>query len=265
MRMTAMSLMVVLLAGTGLAAAPGNDGPMQGLERSTERGAARLARDFDFNKDGKVTRAEMNNMLGYRFASVTHKGRTMTLEQFLIQRANQFKKTNEAMFHRLDWNTDGKLVLAEYGAGQRVRFVSLDREGAGFVSCAMHQIAANGMGGRGGRAGLGGFCRDNDVDMDGRVTRGELDSAIAKRFAQAANGAQTLTMEKFISAEERRYANANVRLFRKLDLDDDGLLTISEFAAVDQQLFAKLDRNKDGQLTPAELQARQSRKKDQNT
>jgi len=250
----ALALGAVLMAGTAGAAGTANDGPMQGLERTTERGAERLMRDYDLNKDGRVTRAEMNNVLGYRFALATHHGPTMSLEQFMAERAGEFRKSNEAMFHRLDWNGDGRLTLAEYGAAQRVRFVSLDREGVGFVACAARDQAV-----RGGNGRLAGFCRDNDTNMDGRVTRAELDSAIAKRFAQCGGGAPTLTLAQFVSGEEERFATANVRLFRRLDTDEDGLLTIQEFAATDEALFAKLDRDHDGVLTPAELQARTAR------
>jgi hypothetical protein len=68
-----------------------------------------------------------------------------------------------------------------------------------------------------------------------------------------------LTLAQFVSGEEERFATANVRLFRRLDTDEDGLLTIQEFAATDEALFAKLDRDHDGVLTPAELQARTAR------
>lgn len=263
MRTVAWALGAVLMAGVAVAAGNNsgaqNDGPMQGLERSSERSAVRMVRDFDINKDGRVTRAEMNNILGYRFAVAAHQGPTMSLEQFMAERAVEFRKSNEAMFHRLDWNGDGKLTLTEYGAAQRIRFVQLDRDGAGFVSCSMRDQASGGS--SGGRGGLSGFCRDNDTNMDGRVMRTELDAAIAKRFAQSASGAQMLNLVQFVTGEEERYAIANVRLFRRLDTDEDGLLSITEFAAQDEAMFDKLDKNHDGVLTPAELQPRNGRSK----
>ncbi len=256
----AWALGAVLMAGAAVAAGNNsevqNDGPMQGLERSTERGAVRLERDFDVNKDGRVTRAEMNNVLGYRFAAATRHGPTMSLEQFMAERTAEFRKSNEAMFHRLDWNGDGKLTLAEYGAAQRVRFVQLDRDGAGFVACSVRDQATSN-----GRGGLSGFCRDNDTNMDGRVTRAELDAAIAKRFAQSSGGGQMMNLTQFVAGEEERYGIANVRLFRRLDTDEDGLLNLTEFAAQDEAMFDKIDKNHDGVLTPAELQPRNGRSK----
>lgn len=261
MNRTGLIMSAVLMAGASWAAGdkPANEGPMPGLERTSERGAVRMSRDFDLNKDGRVTRAEMNNVLGYRFASATHKGPTMSLEQFMAERTAEFRKSNEAMFHRLDWNGDGKLSLAEYGAAQRVRLVQLDRDGAGFVSCSVRDLALGGS-----SRGVSGFCRDNDTNMDGRVTRTELDAAIAKRFAQSAAGGQTLALEAFVKGEEERYATANVRLFRRLDSDEDGLLSIKEFAAQDEALFDRIDKNHDGVLTPAELQPRTTRAKGGN-
>ncbi|MDR3527961.1 MAG: hypothetical protein P4L57_11855 [Rhizomicrobium sp.] len=225
-----------------------NDGPMQGLERSVERGAERLLRQFDLNKDGKVTRDEMNRTIGARFAAATHHTPGMSVEQFIAARAAEFYPANEAMFHRLDWNGDGKLTLAEYAAPQHIRFVELDRTGAGYVFCGVSDPLA-----RSGRAGLAGFCRENDLDMDGRVTRGELDQAISKRFIAGAGKTQTMTVQQFIASEEQRYLPVNVRLFRRLDQDGDGLLTIQEYASSEVTLFARLDKNGNGVLEPSEL------------
>jgi len=250
-------LTIALLVGAALtiganaqtaASGQANDGPMQGLERSNERGAERLLRQFDLNKDGKVGRDEMNRTIGARFAAATHHLPGMSVEQFIAARAAEFLPANEAMFHRLDWNGDGKLTLAEYAAPQHIRFVELDRTGAGYVFCGVSDPLA-----RSGRAGLAGFCRENDLDMDGRVTRTELDQAIAKRFAAGAGKTQTMTLTQFVASEEQRYLPVNVRLFRRLDQDGDGLLTIQEYASNEVTLFARLDKNGNGVLEPSEL------------
>jgi len=227
---------------------------MQGLERTSERSAERLQRQFDFNKDGRVTRAEMNSILGARFVAFTHHAPTMSLEQFIAARASEFRPANEAMFHRLDWNGDGKLTLAEYAAPQHIRFVELDRAGVGYVFCGIADPLA-----RNGRAGLAGFCRENDLDMDGRVTRAELDQAISKRFAASAGRSQSMVLAQFITSEEQRYLPVNVRVFRRLDVDGDGLLTIREYAAAETVLFAKLDKNGNGVVEPNELHPHQTR------
>ncbi|NIK89930.1 hypothetical protein FHS83_003248 [Rhizomicrobium palustre] len=260
--MTSKRLVLSIVFGAGLAVSASaqpsgnaqNDGPMQGLERSSERGAERMLRNFDTNKDGRVTRAEMNNILGARFAAATRHQAGMSIEQYIAARAAEFRPANEAMFHRLDWNGDGKLTLAEYVAPQHIRFVELDRNGQGYVFCGVSD-----GGGRSGRAGLAGFCRENDLDMDGKVTRGELDTAIAKRFAAGAGKGQTMVLTQFVASEEQRYLPVNVRGFRRLDQDGDGLLSIHEYAGSEIAQFAKLDKNGNGILEPNELHPRQMR------
>lgn len=229
-----------------------SDGPLQGVERTAERGADRLQREFDRNKDGRVTQDEMNRTLGWRFATTTHRGTKMTMDQFMELRANAFRQTNDATFRRLDWNGDGKLTLAEFAAPQHVRFVAMDRDGTGHIWCALRD-------GGSGRAGLSRFCTDNDANMDGQVTRAELDASLAKRFSLATGGAQTMTATQFAVSEQHRFATANARTFRRLDADRDGLLTIREFADAELTLFARLDKNKDRVLTPDELRARYAR------
>ena len=215
-----------------------------------ERSADRLQRDFDRNGDGRVTHDEMNRTIGWRFAEATHHAAGMTFDQFLEVRADEFRQHNAETFRGLDWNADGKLTLTEFAASQRARFMSLDRDGVGYVSCA------SGRNGGSWRGGLSAFCADNDTNMDGRVTRTELDAAVAKRFAQAAGGANAMSLGQFQVGEQQRFAVANARAFRRLDVDEDGSLTVQEFGGSDLKTFVRLDKNKDGVLTADELHPR---------
>lgn len=229
------------------------DGPMQGLERLSERGAERLLRRYDINHDGKIPRAEMYGVIGARFAAATRRAAEMSIEQFVAARAAEYRPSNEAMFQRLDWNGDSKLTLAEYTAPQHIRFVGLDPKGKGFIFCGYDPAQ------RGGRGGLAGFCRENDLDMDGRVTRAELDQALTKRFSTGAGKGQTMTKTQFVQSEEQRYLPVNVRQFHRLDQDGGGTLTIQEYAAAEITLFARLDKNGNKVLEPAELRPKQTR------
>ncbi len=249
---TALLLGVVAVMSAPAIAQSAGDGPMQGIERTNDRGSDRVEREFDVNKDGRVTHDEMNRKIGARFAAATRHSSKMSMDVFLVVRADSFRASNDAMFRRLDWNGDGKLSLAEFAAAQRVRFAALDREGAGSVSCVT-------MRGQFGRGGLSRFCTDNDLNLDGRVTRTELDSAIAKRFSQATGGAQGMSAAQFSLSEQQRFALSNARTFRRLDEDGDGMLTVQEFGGDELRLFAKLDKNRDGVLGPAELHAQLSR------
>jgi len=269
----------ILLGGTGLAVAqmdgpPPPDGPMQGLMHR-DRLDDRLLADFDTNHDGKITHAEFNSVLGSRFAAATHGAKTMTQDQFLALHQADFQKHAAEMFHRIDWNGDGRLTLEEFAAPQRAHFEMMDRDGSGTVSCSPIVHAdyrpdgppagdRGGWQGHGGHRGPGGkrgvsgfgrarFCKDADLSRDGKVTRAEFDSITAKEFSAATAGGATMSLAQFTAFEAVRYGETNATMFKRLDKDGDGSLTLAEFAAPPEKLFARLDRNHDGVITADEM------------
>ncbi|HVE05580.1 MAG TPA: EF-hand domain-containing protein [Rhizomicrobium sp.] len=265
----------LLLAVTGVAFAqidgpPPPDGPMQGLLHHG-RAADRLLREFDTNHDGKITHAEFNNVLGARFAAATHGAKQMTADQFMAMHQADFAKHTAEMFRRADWNGDGRLTLEEFAAPQRAHFEMMDQEGTGTVYCNPLSNAGLRYGGspaedrrsrddsdrRTGR-GFGGFgrarfCGDADLSRDGKVTRVEFDTIVAKEFAHASGGAATLSLAQFSTDQATRYRDVNAKIFKRLDSDGDGKLTLAEFAAPPEKLFDRLDRNHDGVITSDEM------------
>src|SRR5262249_40426241 len=116
----------VIVGGSGFAMAhmdgpPPPHGPMTGLVHRSRLPDPRLS-EYDSNKDGKVTKAEYNSVLGTRFAAITHNGGAMTEDQFIAIHQGDFQKHTADMFRRVDWNGDGKLTLDEFTAPQRARF-----------------------------------------------------------------------------------------------------------------------------------------------
>ena len=269
---------VSIVAGAGFALAQMEgpqppDGPMQGLMRGHGRLADRLLREFDINHDGKVSHDEMNRTIGARFAAATRHAPTMTPDQFVALQQGEFRQHSSEMFRRLDWKGDGKLSLDDYAVPQRARFMMMDKEGTGTVSCARTGQADDRPSGkpprdkdnvRRGRTqfgsrgsfGLAGFCFDNDLNKDGKVTRAEFDVAVGKRFALAANGTTAMNADQFASDLERRFRDGNAKTFKRLDKDGDGRLTLAEFAASELKLFARLDKNTDGVISADEMRPR---------
>jgi Ca2+-binding EF-hand superfamily protein len=276
---------------------PPPDGPMQGLLHRAKL-SERLLGEFDANKDGKITRAEFNNVLGSRFAAATHKAPLMNEDQFVAIHQGEFQAHAAEMFRRIDWNGDGRLSLDEFVAPQRAHFQMMDHDGSGTVSCnplmhadfhpdgppdgapppggddrggwrrhadhaGWHGGGGQGFGGGFGRGGHGGggfgrarFCGDSDVSRDGTVTRAEFDGIMSKHFQSATGGAPYMTLAAFTADQQVRYRDMNDRMFKRLDKDGDGKLSLAEFAAPPLKLFARMDRNNDGVITADEMKPR---------
>ena len=261
----------VLLGGTGLAFAEMDgptppDGPMDGLMHR-ERLSERLLREFDTNHDGKISHGEYNNAIGTRFAAATHGAKQMTAEQFWNIHQTRATIHAAAMFRRVDWSADGRLTLEEFAAPQRAHFEMLDRDGTGTVSCGAEGPKPGGLGhgrhgfhnrhGRGfGSFGLSRFCGRADSSRDGTVTRAELDGMIAKDFSAATNGAATMSPAQFSAAQAARFHEMNDGMFKRLDDNNDGKLTLVEFAEPEEKLFDRLDRDRDGVITGDEMRPR---------
>lgn len=230
--------------------APGLEGRMQTQLYGHGGFADRFFAQFDLNHDGKVTRDELNKVLATRFAAAAHGG-AMTSDQFAQMHLPQFRQRMAQMFRRLDWNGDGRLSLDEFAGPQRARFEMFDPDGRGSESCAPGSVQDAGYrpdARRRFRRGFGRaqFCAENDLNHDGQVTHAEFDSATAKRFAQAAGGAKTMSEEQFDAAALKKYRESSARYFTRLDTDHDGKLSLAEFSAPEQKEFARLDRKGDG-------------------
>ncbi len=61
---------------------------------------------------------------------------------------------------------------------------------------------------------------------------------------------------QFYASELARFQDMNVRMFKRLERDHDGVLSLQEYAASEEKLFARLDRNNDGTITQDETRPR---------
>lgn len=272
-----------LVAGGGLAFAQIEPPPtpdMFGHGPMGMRGhmAERFLADFDTNHDGKVTKDEFDKGVAQKYAALAGNSGGITADQFGNSHAKDLRQHTDEMFHRIDWNGDGKLSLDEFSAPVRAKFMLADREADGTISCAPHPMGGmhddkdkkddmhgdGGMhrggpgmhrrGGMGGWRGIGERCQEADLNKDGKVTRAELDKTIEQKFADAAKGGNTVTPDEFYNLMLARFHDMNEKRFAHLDSDHNGKLSLAEFSAPADKMFAHLDKNNDGVITADELQ-----------
>jgi len=88
---------------------PDGDGP-----RGPGHRAERFFEEFDANKDGKVTKAEMDNHRAARFEKTdTNKDGAINFDEFYQASLERHKTHMERMFQRMDANKDGAVTLEE--------------------------------------------------------------------------------------------------------------------------------------------------------
>lgn len=226
---------------------------------------AKLFDQYDLNKDGKITQAEINKVLEERFAAATGGASTMSKLQFANLRLDAVRKLSDRGFSKVDWNGDGKISQEEFLNAERARFNRMDRQASGEVSCAPRGKQADKDGDSAKRGHFGhrygpgaSFCATFDTNKDGKVTRAEFDAAVIAMFNKnASNGG--LTRDTFYKMAAAKVEDKQDRRFARLDTNHDGKLTAAEFGAPQQKLFSKLDVNKDGVITRDEIAAARHR------
>ena len=246
--------------------------PVYAASASTRgrNGGGKFFAEYDLNHDGKVTREEFNQALAQEFAQAAGSASAMTQAQYIAFRMKDLRQKADQMFHRYDWNGDGKLSLEEYAQPERVRFEAADSDGTGTIVCgsrgrsaSLQNISFNARGansygygsGRGSGGGRGAICKADDLNHDGQVTRAEFDTATAQEFAAAAKGG-ALSPDQFYGIVAGHVRDSAVKTFARLDKNHDGKLDRDEFAASELRYFARLDRKGDGIITRDEMTTR---------
>lgn len=263
----ALLLSAVVIAGGGIAAAQ-MDKPAKPARTYSgysggsghSRGAGKFFR-YDLNHDGKVTRDEMNRSLAQEFSQAAGSSPVVGQSQFVSFRLKGLREHTDQMFHRADWNGDGRLSLEEYMTPERVRFQYADSDGTGAIACGFQKASASDDNryGRGshrhsGGRGRGAFCKTMDQNHDGKVTRAEFDKSTQQEFAAAAKGG-SLTPDGYYAVISAHVRNSAMKMFGRLDRNHDGKVDRGEFAASQTRYFARLDRNNDGAVTRDEFYA----------
>ncbi|HKD21942.1 MAG TPA: EF-hand domain-containing protein [Rhizomicrobium sp.] len=239
---------------------------------SRGRFADRFLAEFDLNHDGKVTRDEFNKAVAQEFSAASHGQQTMTEDQFIASRTKDLHQRVTELFHRSDWNGDGKLSFDEFAAPERAIFERMDRDATGVVPCSVRRSVADqepptranpGRNGNGrprapggGTRGRGGFCAEFDLNRDGKVTHAEMDQALHQQFQTATRNGAFMTIDQLYALELARYREMDARIFQRINTSYTGKLTLQEYAASEAKFFARLDKNGDGVITQDELSSR---------
>lgn len=265
-RISKYAVGAVLVAILGGAAAAAFASPNTPRPLAHELGRGKVFQQYDLNHDGKVTQAEINKVLGERFAAASGGSSALSQLQFANMRLDDVRKGSDKMFQKIDWNNDGKISREEFLNAEHTRFNRMDRRATGEVSCAPHAHAAKANETKdagaspphrhfGFRHARGmGFCAQFDANKDGKVTRAEFDTAAIAQFDKFAK-AGSISRDGFYQMAAEKVKDLQTRRFTHLDANHDGKLTLDEFEAPQKKMFARMDKNKDGAITKDEIMA----------
>ncbi|KZK86331.1 transaldolase/EF-hand domain-containing protein [Pseudovibrio sp. Ad46] len=267
-----------LIAGTALSpamAAPGFGGSF-GKKMSSQ-----FFTNFDTNKDGSVTTAEIEAKRKADFAKADTAGDgAITLEEwkvFAADRSSERSKDRSVrIFQRFDSNGDGQVTREEFLDQAERMTARMDK-----MKKRMGDRMAKMQDGKGGKGSWGDGPRDGkqgkdgwqkgprdgkqggkgmrgemmgamfakvDLDKNGQISKDELSKLADQLFA---NGPVDLAGFRTIAAEfkEPMY----VRSFQRLDANGDLKVTQEEFFAPTAQMMKRMDRNNDGVITSADF------------
>lgn len=207
------------------------------------------------------------------FYDASHGAQTMSEDQFIGSRTKDLHQRVTEMFHRSDWNGDGKLSFDEFAAPVRASFERMDRDGVGLVPCSVRRAEdeaeapppkgkanaadagyrSRGRSSTGGSRGRGSFCAAFDLNRDGKVTRAELDQGLHQQFQTVTKGAPFMTLDELYALELAHYREMDAHIFQHMNTSYTGKLTLQEYSASEAKFFARLDKNGDGVITADEL------------
>lgn len=128
-----------------------------------------------------------------------------------------------------------------YGhGGHHVKFEQVDANADGFIT--KEEMTAH-------------FVVAQDTDGDGALSQDEMKAAMEKRMAER----KAESDHKHDPARmEKRFG----RMFRALDENSDGKITMTEMPDRNARMFEKVDTDKDGKISKAESDAAREKRKE---
>ena len=98
------------------------------------RGRSSLCAEADLNRDGKVTRAELDTALRQQFQTAARGAAFMTLDQLYALELARYREMDAHIFQRINTSYTGRLTLQEYAASEMKFFARLDKKGDGVIT-----------------------------------------------------------------------------------------------------------------------------------
>ncbi|MBI3678452.1 MAG: EF-hand domain-containing protein [Proteobacteria bacterium] len=125
-----------LVVGAAIAASMPDrpDGPDGPRHHDRAQMAAHFLEEFDLNKDGKVTKAEVDQVMAQRFKEAALGSASVTLDQFIQAHMKDFREHEQRRFQHLDKNGDGKLTADEFEGRHADMFEHMDRNKDGVIT-----------------------------------------------------------------------------------------------------------------------------------
>lgn len=129
----------MLFAGLGCASGPNVLMTQDPRAASSQVGEIqlniRLMLTFDVNKDGAVSREEVEAGLKRQFegADTDHNG-SLNIREVQAENGRRWQAAGTASSPLIDWNQDGVVSLAEFGGTANSVFAQLDRDRGGVLA-----------------------------------------------------------------------------------------------------------------------------------
>ncbi len=104
--------------------------------RSTggSRGRGSFCADADLNRDGKVTRPELDTALHQQYQTATKGKAFMTADELYALELARYREIDARIFQRMNTSYTGKLTLQEYAASEAKFFARLDKNADGVIT-----------------------------------------------------------------------------------------------------------------------------------
>ena len=269
------------------------------IQRLLKLGANGFLRQYDKNKDGKVTKQELPPLFRNGFERAD-RNNSKALELREVQGifaslrrrfAKDLPKNNKPsanaqqraaqMLRFLDKNKDGKLAKSETRNRLQQNFARLDTNKDGFLDRAelarsqyVNEQPKNNNSNANVQQRVAQMLRFLDKNKDGKLAKNETRNGMQQNFARL-----DTNKDGFLDREELARIVARAAQFQRnrdrpnrsqplefdnFDLNADGRLTKEECARTPLAAkFAELDKDKSGKIDPKEFEAIRPQRRDQ--